>query len=350
MLPECTVTVENEELSKEDWPCAETGVVGIGKGGCRAVRRMKAQCLTHADVRVDYVFIDVASGSRQDSPPGRSAGWQASVCSSRDAGSDAGGKDDKDDKDGIRTVLDMLARKDLVFVVCCLEGEAEISAASFAAEGARSAGALTVGFALLPPAEGDPQRSGLAKDGLAELGRHAGSLVALSGDSMLASASGEACARRASGESLMRVACKTLCLGVESVCDLISESEDRCYEHIDFADLRFALHDGGLVRMGVGTGHGRRRAEEAARNALASPLLDGVSLHCAKCLLYTIVGPSDISGEELETIGETFRGEVPEDTQIYFSILLDSRLADEIRVVMFATGYAWPDAGANTPS
>ena len=253
--------------------------------------RMKVQGLMHAEVRVDYAFIEVVSGSQQGFHPGRSAGEQASVRDSGDAGFDAGGKDAKE---GVRKDLDILAREDLVFVVCCLEGKCEICAACFAAEAAMVAGALTVGFAVLPPAVEDPRRAGIAKDSLAELGRHVGSLVVIPGD-MLAAASGEAGAMAPSSDALMRMASETLFLGVDAVCDvcdLIAEAEDRCWMRIDFADLHSALKDGGLVRMGMGQVQGRRGAEEASRNALASPLLDGACLRRAACLIYTMVAPT----------------------------------------------------------
>jgi cell division protein FtsZ len=134
---------------------------------------------------------------------------------------------------------------------------------------------------------------------------------------------------------LLQKANDVLFYAVKGISDLILG-----YGHInlDFADVRTIMSESGLALMGTGSASGENRAREATQRAVTCPLLEDVSLESAKAVLYNITSSEDITGEEIEEIGNIIAEAVPPDARIILGLLYDENAGDEIRVTVIATG------------
>ena len=127
-----------------------------------------------------------------------------------------------------------------------------------------------------------------------------------------------------------------------SISDLI---RDTGFINLDFADVTAVMKDAGLAHMGVGRAAGKGKAEEAARMAISSPLLE-TSIQGAKGVLINVTGSMDIGLEEVEQAATLVQEAVHPDALTIFGATFDENLDDEIRVTVIATGFAEPDGAA----
>jgi cell division protein FtsZ len=132
-----------------------------------------------------------------------------------------------------------------------------------------------------------------------------------------------------------RMADQVLYQGVEGITALITTPG---LINLDFADVRTVLHDAGSALMGVGAAAGDNRAEDAARNAISSPLLEA-SIEGAKGLLLSIGGGSDLTLHEVHRAAEAITRAAHPDANIIFGAVIDDALADEVRVTVIAAGF-----------
>jgi cell division protein FtsZ len=109
--------------------------------------------------------------------------------------------------------------------------------------------------------------------------------------------------------------------------------------NVDFADVRTVMQAGGSALMGTGVGRGENRAMEAAQQAIASPLLDNVSIAGATGVLVNITGGADLSLGEVHQINEIIHDAVGDDAEIIFGAVHEPAMQGEIRVTVIATGF-----------
>ncbi|MBO4684362.1 MAG: cell division protein FtsZ [Desulfovibrio sp.] len=300
-------------------------VVGVGGGGGNAVQNMIELGLTG----VDFVCAntDLQALNKNPAPTHVQLGEKLTrglgAGANPDVGRDAA-------NESIQNIQTALQGAEMVFVTCGMGGGTGTGAAPIVAQVAKEMGALTVGVVTRPFKFEGTKRANYARDGIEELSKHVDCLITIPNDRILTFAP-----KKTPLKELMRKANDVLYFGVKGISDVIT-----CpgYVNLDFADVRTCMHESGLALMGMGSGRGENRAEEAAQSAIASPLLDDVSLESAKAILYNITAPEDISGEEMELIGEKIRSEVPENANIIFGVVFDDSLEDEIRVTVVATG------------
>jgi len=119
--------------------------------------------------------------------------------------------------------------------------------------------------------------------------------------------------------------------------------------NVDFADVRTVMQEGGSALMGTGIGRGENRAIEAAQQAIASPLLDNVSVSGATGVLVNITGGADLTLGEVHQINEIIHDAVGEEAEIIFGAVHEPAMQGEIRVTVIATGFDRPQAAATVP-
>ena len=122
---------------------------------------------------------------------------------------------------------------------------------------------------------------------------------------------------------------------VQSISDLIKNTG---FINLDFADVSAVMKDAGRAHMGVGRAAGKNKAEEAAKMAISSPLLE-TSINGAKGVLINVTGSMDIGLEEVETAANLVQEAAHPDANIIFGAAFDETLEDEIRVTVIATGF-----------
>jgi cell division protein FtsZ len=122
---------------------------------------------------------------------------------------------------------------------------------------------------------------------------------------------------------------------VKGISDLIMSSG---FINLDFADVKKVMEQMGTAIMGTGRASGESRAVEAAKQAINSPLLEDISIHGAKGLLMNITGPHDITMEEVDQASSHIKGEVDTEAEIFWGVVFDDAMGDEVRITVIATG------------
>lgn len=220
---------------------------------------------------------------------------------------------------------------DMVFIACGMGGGTGTGAAPIVAQTARELGALTVAIVTRPFAFEGQQRGRIADQGLAELEKEVDAMITIPNDRLLAITSKDTSFKEAfaMSDEILRQA-------VEGISELITTQG---IVNIDFADIKSVMSDAGAAFMGIGFASGESRAEEAAYNAINSPLLD-VIISGAKGVLFAISGGDDITMHEVNTIAQIVTESVDPDAKIIFGPIHDDRLKKgEIKVTVIATGF-----------
>jgi cell division protein FtsZ len=223
---------------------------------------------------------------------------------------------------------------DMVFIACGMGGGTGTGAAPIVAQTARELGALTIAVVTKPFAFEGQQRARIAEQGLLDLEKHVDALITIPNDRLLAITS-----KDTSFKDAFAMSDEVLRQAVEGISELITTQG---IVNIDFADIKSVMSNAGSAFMGIGSATGENRAEEAAYNAINSPLLD-VAISGAKGVLFAISGGDDITMHEVNTIAKIVTESVDPDAKIIFGPIHDDKLKKgEIKVTVIATGFNTP--------
>ena len=199
------------------------------------------------------------------------------------------------------------------------------------AEIAREQGVLTVGVVTKPFAFEGRKRMTQAEQGIEELRSKVDSLVIIPNERLK-----YATDQKITFANAFEIADDVLRQAVQSISDLI---RDTGFINLDFADVSAVMKDAGLAHMGVGRAAGKGKAEEAARMAISSPLLE-TSINGARGVLINVTGSMDMGLEEVEQAASLVQDAVHPDALTIFGATFDEELDDEMRVTVIATGFA----------
>ena len=238
-------------------------------------------------------------------------------------------------------IQDALKGSDMVFITCGMGGGTGTGAAPVVAKIARELGALTVGVVTRPFAFEGQQRLRLAEQGLGELRKAVDASIVIPNDKLLAIVSRETGIKNAFAmcDDILKQA-------VEGISDLITKTG---IINVDFADVRAIMANAGSALMGIGMAVGDKRAENAARAAINSPLLE-VSITGAKGVLFSIAGGDDLAMLEVQDAANVITEAIDPDAKVIFGAITDENLKKgAVRVTVIATGFPEQAAG-RTPN
>ncbi len=220
---------------------------------------------------------------------------------------------------------------DMVFITCGLGGGTGTGAAPVVARTAKELDALTVGVVTKPFSFEGLQRMRIAEAGLDELSRSVDALIVIPNDRLLATIDKDTSAKNA-----FAMCDDVLKQAVEGISDLISIPGTI---NIDFADIRAIMEGAGGALMGIGRASGEKRAEEAAKLAINSPLLE-VSINGAKGVLFSIAGGDDLTMFEIHDAAKMITESVDPNAKIIFGTVRDDKLKKgEIKITVIASGF-----------
>lgn len=220
---------------------------------------------------------------------------------------------------------------DLVFVTAGMGGGTGTGAAPMVAEIARDMGALTIGVVTKPFSFEGKKRARQAMQGLAELRRSVDTMIMVPNDRLMA-----VVPKGTSFKDALKKADEVLLNATQGISDLIRVTGE---VNVDFADVRTVMSSRGPALMGSGFGEGDNRAQEAAQEAISSPLLDEVSIAGAQGVLINITGGMDLAIDEVTTISSIIQEEAGDEAEIIFGAVHDPELEGKIRVTVIATGF-----------
>ena len=305
---------------------ARMKVVGVGGAGGNAVNRMIDEELEG----VEFISVNTDGQALKHSKAQVTLQIGKKLTRGLGAGArpEVGRQALAESEEEVRRALE---GADLVFVTAGMGGGTGTGAAPMVADIARDMGALTIGVVTKPFAFEGKKRERQAAQGLAELRRAVDTMILVPNDRLLS-----VVPKGTSFKDALKKADEILLNATQGISDLIRVTGEI---NVDFADVRTVMSARGPALMGSGFGEGDNRAQEAAQEAISSPLLDDVSIAGAKGVLINITGGMDLAIDEVTTISSIIQEEAGEEAEIIFGAVHNPELENQIRVTVIATGF-----------
>jgi len=314
---------------------ARIKVIGLGGSGCNAVTRMVREQLHGVEfiaMNTDAQHLEVAEAAQRIQlgerlTRGLGAGGDHNI----------GRRAAEESRDTIREAV---GGADMIFITAGMGGGTGTGSAPIVAEMAKQTGALTIAVVTKPFGFEGTHRNKVAEEGINSLIEKVDTLIIIPNNRLL-----DLCDQKMGVDSAFTLADEVLHHGVQAIAEVITIPG---LINLDFADVRTIMKDAGPAWMSVGRGTGQNRAIEAAKQALASPLLD-VSVGGAKGVLFNIAGGSSLTLFEVNNAAEIIRKAVDPQANVIFGVVLDPEMGNDVRLTLIATGFATKEemAGAS---
>ena len=300
-------------------------VIGVGGAGNNAVNRM-----IEADIKgVDFIAVNTDRQALQISKAKTKIQIGEKITRGLGAGAnpDIGAQAAEESK---AEVAEVLRGADMVFVTAGMGGGTGTGAAPIVAQAAKEMGILTIGVVTKPFTFEGKKRLSQAERGIESLKGKVDTLVVIPNDKLL-----QIIDRKTSIIEAFKMADDVLRQGVQGISDLIAIPG---LVNLDFADVKTIMLNQGMAHMGVGKASGENRAEDAAKEAIQSPLLE-TSIEGAKGVIINITGGDNLGLHEVNTAAELVQRSVDPEANIIFGTVTDETMGDEIRITVIATGF-----------
>ena len=302
---------------------ASIKVVGCGGGGTNAVNRM-----VEAGLRgVEFIAVNTDRQALNLSK----ADTKIQIGEKLTKGLGAGAVPDigrRAADESREEIAEAIKGADLVFVTAGMGGGT--GAAPVVAEIAREAGCLTIAVVTKPFLFEGKQRMKNAELGIGELKQNVDTLVVIPNDRLL-----QVVSKGTTMLEAFRIADDVLRQGIQGISDLIAVP---AIINLDFADVRTVMESGGMAHMGIGTGSGENGLVDAAKNAIASPLLE-TKIDGARAVLINVSGGADLNIMDVNEAASLIMQAADSEANIIFGANIDEALADEVRITVIATGF-----------
>lgn len=305
---------------------ARIKVLGIGGSGKNALNHM-----INSKVRgVDFIAVNTDSQDLHNSLSKRKIHIGKNLTRGLGAGMnpELGRRAIEETKEEIQEAV---KGADMVFIAGGLGGGTCTGAAPIVAKISKEMGALTVAVVTKPFFFEGQQRMKIADVGLDELRQAVDAIIVIPNDRLLSTISKETTAK-----SAFAMCDDVLKSAVEGISDLITTPG---IINIDFADIKAVMENAGPALMGIGTATGEKRAEEAAKAAINSPLLE-VSINGAKGVLFSIAGGDDLGMFEIQDAAKIITESVDPNAKIIFGTVRDEKLKKgEVKITVIASNF-----------
>ena len=300
-------------------------VIGVGGGGGNAGNRMVSDGLQG----VEFIAMNTDQQALAKNHASVKVQLGSKLTKGRGAGADPeiGQRAAEESQDELANAL---KGSQMVFITAGMGGGTGTGAAPVVAEVAHDLGILTVGIVTKPFSFEGKRKMGLAEQGIANLLMHVDSLIVIPNERLKMISQEKITLMNA-----FQAADNVLRQGVESISALINVP---AFINLDFADVRSIMKDAGYAHMGVGSAKGAGKAENAAKAAISSPLLE-TSIAGAHGVIINITSSPDIGLEDVETAAGLITQSAHPDANIIWGTAFDENLSDEMRVTVVATGF-----------
>ncbi|MFC1983454.1 cell division protein FtsZ [Chloroflexota bacterium] len=305
---------------------AKIKVIGLGGGGCNAITRMVREEIQG----VEFIAMntDAQALAITEAPTRIQLGEKLTKGLGVGGDSNLGQKAAEETRDELKEIV---AGSDMVFVTGGMGGGTGTGAASVVAETAKESGALTIAVVTKPFTFEGTHRCQVADEGIARLLGKVDTLIIIPNDRLL-----DLCDQKTGVDNAFKLADDVLRHGVQAISEVITVPG---MINLDFADVKAVMKDAGPAWMSIGTGVGKNRAIDAAKEALASPLLD-VTMDGSKGVLFNVVGGDSLSLFEVNEAADIIKQAVDPEANIIFGVAHDPNMDSELRITLIATGFA----------
>ncbi|MBN1368797.1 MAG: cell division protein FtsZ [Dehalococcoidaceae bacterium] len=304
---------------------AKIKVIGLGGGGCNAVTRMVREEIQG----VEFIAMntDAQALAITEAPTRIQLGEKITRGLGVGGDHNMGSKAAEESRDEIKELVN---GADMVFITAGMGGGTGTGSASVVAQIAKDSGALTIAVVTKPFGFEGARRASVAKDGIARLLGKVDTLIIIPNDRLL-----DLCDPKTGMDAAFKMADDVLRHGVQAISEVITVPG---VINLDFADVKAIMKDAGPAWMSIGHGSGKNRAVDAAKEALASPLLD-VSISGSNGILFNVVGSEDLTLYEVNEAAEVIKQAVDPNANIIFGVGTNSSLDQEVRITLVATGF-----------
>ena len=305
-------------------------VIGVGGAGTNAVNRM-----VDSGIRgVEFIAVNTDRQALLLSKASSKIQIGEKITRGLGAGAnpDIGAQAAEESK---AEITEALRGADMVFVTAGMGGGTGTGAAPIVASCAKEMGILTIGVVTKPFTFEGKKRLTQAERGIESLKGKVDTLVVIPNDKLL-----QVIDRKTSIVEAFKMADDVLRQGVQGISDLIAVTGT---VNLDFADVKTIMKDTGMAHMGIGRASGENRAEDAAKQAVQSPLLE-TSIEGARGVIINITGGEDLGLHEVNTAAELVQRSVDPEANIIFGTVTDPDMKDEIQITVIATGFEKPEA------
>lgn len=324
------------EFAEQQGDKAVIKVIGVGGGGGNTVNQM-----VQAGIEgVDFICANTDAQHLQGCDGDMLVQLGMNITRGLGAGAnpEVGRQAAEEDRERIRESIE---GTDMLFITCGMGGGTGTGAAPVVAEIAREMGILSLAVVTKPFPFERNKRMEVAQQGIAELGQFVDSLIVIPNEKLLT-----ALGKSTTLKDAFSAANNVLHNAVQGISDLITRPG---LMNVDFADVRRVMSVQGMAMMGRATAAGDDRAREAAEAALASPLLDDLSLHGAQGLLVNVTGDENLGIQEFQVVNEVVAEMGTENTEVIVGMADDPDMGDELCVTVVATGLGRGDDVPDTP-
>ena len=300
-------------------------VVGIGGAGNNVVNRM----VNSGTIGVEFIAVNTDKQALAVSSADQKIQIGEKLTHGQGAGSDpeVGKRSAEESRNNLAKCFE---DADMVFITAGMGGGTGTGAAPIVADIARESGILTVGVVTKPFGFEGKRRMEQAMNGINELLGKVDSLLIIPNDRLK-----YATDQKVTLANAFEIADDVLRQAVTSISDLIKNTG---FINLDFADVTTIMRNAGYAHMGVGRAAGKGKAEDAARAAVASPLME-TSIQGARGVLINITGSKEMGLEDIENAANLVQEAAHPEANIIFGATFDDTLDDEIRVTVIATGF-----------
>ena len=303
-------------------------VIGVGGGGGNAINRMVRSGIKG----VEFVSVNTDRQALNNSQATHKIQIGEKLTGGQGAGANptVGQHAAEESRDAI---ADGIGKSGMVFITAGMGGGTGTGAAPVVAQIAKDEGILTVGIVTTPFAFEGKHRMEQAQAGIAELSQHVDSLIVIPNERLKLISK-----EKITLANAFEVADSVLNQGVRNIAELI-----KCpgLVNVDFADIKSVMTNAGRAHMGVGIATGKNKAEDAARLAVSSPLLE-TTIEGAKGVVISMRACSDIELDEVENAAKIISDAADTNANIIWGVQLDSSLEDQIEITVIATGFGGP--------
>jgi cell division protein FtsZ len=304
---------------------ARIKVIGLGGGGCNAITRMVREEIQG----VEFIAMntDAQALAITEAPVRFQLGEKVSRGLGVGGDHTLGQKAAEENKDEIK---EFVSGADMVFITGGMGGGTGTGAAPIIAEISKQGGSLTIAVVTRPFQFEGTHRCQVADEGIIRLLGKVDTLIIIPNDRLL-----DLCDQKTGVDQAFKLADDVLRHGVQAIAEVITVPG---LINLDFADVKAVMKDAGPAWMSIGRGSGQNRAVDAAKEALASPLLD-VSIDGSKGVLFNVVGGESLTLFEVNQAADVIKQAVDPEANIIFGVAHDASLDKEIRITLIATGF-----------
>ncbi len=305
---------------------ARIKTIGLGGGGSNAITRMVREGIKG----VEFIAMntDAQALAMAEVPIRLQLGEKLTRGLGAGGDPEVGGKAAEESRQAIQEVV---AGADMVFITAGMGGGSGTGSIPVVAEIAKQSGALTIAIVTKPFSFEGARRSKVAEQGILDLCDKVDTLVIIPNDRML-----ELVDSKTTVDNAFKLADDVLRLGVRAIAEVVTVPG---LINLDFADIRSIMKGAGPAWMSVGHGQGANRAGDAAKAALASPMLD-VSINGAKGVLFNITGGNDLTLFECNEAADIIAQSVDPEANIIFGVVFDQHMEGELQLTIIATGFS----------